>query len=258
MFSPWIAKKGFSPEALLEVAKYSERSERYEDMAAAMKLYTEMHFKDNKGELGKDERNLLSVAYKNVVGARRAAWRIISGLMKSDLPDEKAKYSEKFRAKTVEELNAICEEVLKLITEFLRPKATATESKVFYEKMQGDYYRYLAEVAGPDTKEDVVKKAFEAYNEAQEIAKELHATDPIRLGLALNFSVFYYEIKNEPENARNLAQTAFNEALSQLDSITDDTYKDSTLIMQLLRDNLTVSHFFFRYTCLISVVDDGH
>ena len=67
------------------------------------------------------------------------------------------------------------------------------------------------------------------------------STHPIRLGLALNFSVFYYEIENRPDEACKLAKAAFDNAIAELDSLKEDSYKDSTLIMQLLRDNLTVS-----------------
>uniref|UniRef100_A0A453C5E0 14-3-3 domain-containing protein n=1 Tax=Aegilops tauschii subsp. strangulata TaxID=200361 RepID=A0A453C5E0_AEGTS len=69
---------------------------------------------------------------------------------------------------------------------------------------------------------------------------ELAPTHPIRLGLALNFSVFYYEILNSPDRACNLAKQAFDEAISELDTLSEESYKDSTLIMQLLRDNLTL------------------
>lgn len=62
----------------------------------------------------------------------------------------------------------------------------------------------------------------------------------ICLGLALNFSVFYYEILNNPELACTLAQTAFDEDTAEHDTLSEDSCKDSTLIMQLLRDNLTL------------------
>lgn len=80
-----------------------------------------------------------------------------------------------------------------------------------------------------------------AYKSANTEADEgLEATHPIRLGLALNFSVFYYEILNSPDRACRLAKQAFDEAIAKLDELAEESYKDSTLIMQLLRDNLTL------------------
>jgi len=80
-----------------------------------------------------------------------------------------------------------------------------------------------------------------SYQEAFDIAKsKMQPTHPIRLGLALNFSVFYYEILNSPDRACHLAKQAFDDAIAELDTLNEDSYKDSTLIMQLLRDNLTL------------------
>merc|ERR1712134_252895 len=139
------------------------------------------------------------------------------------------------------ELQEICKVVLNLLDTHLIAKASNPESKVFYLKMKGDYYRYLAEVAVGDAKAAVVDDSQKAYQDAFEISKsKMQPTHPIRLGLALNFSVFYYEILNSPEKACQLAKTAFDEAIAELDTLNEDSYKDSTLIMQLLRDNLTL------------------
>ncbi|EFN85264.1 14-3-3 protein zeta [Harpegnathos saltator] len=87
----------------------------------------------------------------------------------------------------------------------------------------------------------VVEDSQKAYQEAFDIAKaKMQPTHPIRLGLALNFSVFYYEIINSPARACHLAKQAFDDAIAELDTLNEDSYKDSTLIMQLLRDNLTL------------------
>uniref|UniRef100_A0A9J7Z167 3-monooxygenase/tryptophan 5-monooxygenase activation protein, gamma polypeptide 1 n=1 Tax=Cyprinus carpio carpio TaxID=630221 RepID=A0A9J7Z167_CYPCA len=212
-------------EQLVQKARLAEQAERYDDMAAAMKSVTELN-----EALSNEERNLLSVAYKNVVGARRSSWRVISSIEQKTSADGNEKKIEMVRAyreKIEKELEAVCQDVLNLLNNFLIKNCSDTqhESKVFYLKMKGDYYRYLAE----------------AYSEAHEISKEhMQPTHPIRLGLALNYSVFYYEIQNAPEQACHLAKTAFDDAIAELDTLNEDSYKDSTLIMQLLRDNLTL------------------
>jgi len=119
--------------------------------------------------------------------------------------------------------------------------AASGESKVFYFKMKGDYHRYLAEFATGNERKEAAENSLVAYKAAVDIAEgDLATTHPIRLGLALNFSVFYYEILNAPERACQLAKKAFDEAIAELDTLNEESYKDSTLIMQLLRDNLTL------------------
>ncbi|KAK6491504.1 14-3-3 protein beta/alpha-1-like [Huso huso] len=222
---------------LVQKAKLAEQGERYDDMAASMKLVTEQGV-----ELSNEERNLLSVAYKNVVGARRSSWRVISSIeQKTESSEKKQKMAKEYREKVEGELRDICKDVLGLLDKFLIANASQAESKVFYLKMKGDYFRYLAEVAAGEDKKATIENSQQAYQEAFEISKkEMQPTHPIRLGLALNFSVFYYEILNSPEQACALAKSAFDEAIAELDTLNEDSYKDSTLIMQLLRDNLTL------------------
>jgi len=224
-------------EEEVQRAKLAEQAERYDDMANAMKKVTE-----SNSELTNEERNLLSVAYKNVVGARRSSWRVISSIeQKTEGSERKQQMAKEYREKIEKELKDICQEVLNLLDKFLVPKATTAESKVFYLKMKGDYYRYLAEVAAGDERQKVIEESQRAYNDAFDIAKnQMQPTHPIRLGLALNFSVFYYEILNAPDRACHLAKQAFDDAIAELDTLNEDSYKDSTLIMQLLRDNLTL------------------
>ena len=73
--------------------------------------------------------------------------------------------------------------------------------------MKGDYYRYIGEYTKGEGNKKVADAALEAYDEATELAeKDLLTTNPIRLGLALNFSVFYYEIMNKPSKACEMAK----------------------------------------------------
>jgi len=224
-------------DELVQRAKLAEQAERYDDMAATMKEVTESGV-----ELSNEERNLLSVAYKNVVGARRSSWRVISSIeQKTEGSEKKQQLAKEYREKVEQELKDICNDVLELLTNHLIAKASNAESKVFYLKMKGDYHRYLAEVAIGDAKTAVVDDSQKAYQDAFDISKSaMQPTHPIRLGLALNFSVFYYEIMNSPDKACQLAKQSFDDAIAELDTLNEDSYKDSTLIMQLLRDNLTL------------------
>jgi len=230
-------------EALIQRAKLAEQAERYDDMAVAMKEVT----KSEKEPLSTEERNLLSVAYKNIVGAKRSSWRVISSIEQKST--DKEDLAREYRQKIEEELRDVCKQVLDLLDQYLVQKALTSakespanaEAAVFFLKMKGDYFRYLAEVAVKDAKEGVIESANTAYKEAFEISEsELKPTNPIRLGLALNYSVFHYEIRSEPTEACRLAKGAFDCAIAELDSLPEDSYKDSTLIMQLLRDNLTL------------------
>lgn len=234
------------PDKLVYVAKLAEQAERYEDMVNAMKSVVESK---QGNDLNNEERNLLSVAYKNVVGARRSAWRIISSLEQKSEGGNKGELAEEYLKKIKEELKEKCCEVLKLIDERLLKLASTNEADtenpeptVFYLKMKGDYYRYLVEIEPQDSDErkELAAKSQEAYLEAQKNAEKLVRTHPICLGLALNFSVFYYEIKNDQPKACELAKKAFDDAIAELDNLEEESYKDSTLIMQLLRDNLTL------------------
>jgi 14-3-3 protein epsilon len=107
--------------------------------------------------------------------------------------------------------------------------------------MKGDYNRYLSEFQTGETRKESAAAALDAYEAASKIAQaDLPPTHPIRLGLALNFSVFHFEILNSPDQACTIAKQAFDDAIAELDTLNEESYKDSTLIMQLLRDNLTL------------------
>ncbi|ONK75575.1 uncharacterized protein A4U43_C03F18350 [Asparagus officinalis] len=224
------------------MAKLAEQAERYEEMVEFMEKVTASVPAGE--ELTVEERNLLSVAYKNVIGARRASWRIVSSIEQKEESrgnEDHVAAIKDYRSKIESELNSICDGILKLLDSHLVPSASASDSKVFYLKMKGDYHRYLAEFKIGSDRKDAAESTLSAYKAAQDIAvAELAPTHPIRLGLALNFSVFYYEILNSPDRACALAKQAFDEAIAELDTLGEESYKDSTLIMQLLRDNLTL------------------
>ncbi|AES73192.1 14-3-3-like protein B [Medicago truncatula] len=229
-------------EQYVYLAKLAEQAERYEEMVSFMQKL--VVGSTPSSELSVEERNLISVAYKNVIGSLRAAWRIVSSIEQKEegrKNEDHVVLVKDYRSKVESELTNVCGSILELLDSNLIPSASSSESKVFYYKMKGDYHRYLAEFKIGDEKKSAAEDTMLSYKAAQDIAAaDLPSTHPIRLGLALNFSVFYYEILNQSDKACDMAKQAFEEAIAELDTLGEESYKDSTLIMQLLRDNLTL------------------
>lgn len=221
-------------------ARLAEQADRFEDMRDQIKKIAEM-----KVCLTVDERNLLSVAYKNIVGSRRTAWRV---LLKLEMREEEKERGDIVRVcheykKAIEaDLLDVCHDILSLLDNYLiESSENDADSQIFYKKMKGDYYRYKAEVQEGEERKKSAELAFKAYEDASKHSETtMPKTHPIRLGLALNFSVFHYEILSSPQHACKLARAAFDDAIQELDQLNDECYKDSTLIMQLIRDNLSL------------------
>jgi len=240
-------EQGNDEKTLECLSQAAEAAERYEDMVKIMEKLVNNKLA-NKEELSPDQRNLLSVAYKNVVGAKRSSWRVLD---EDNQFEEAADLAAKYKKCVECELEATCTQILEVLQkladqnserreaeEDADKKKLLDECQVFYLKMIGDYYRYLTEAFPHDKYKNSCNKF---YDEAMKIAEEsLDATHPTRLGLALNYSVCHYEILEQPKEACALAKKAFDEAIEKLDSLSDVSYRDSTLIMQLLRDNLTI------------------
>jgi len=220
---------------LFNLAGVAETAERYDDMRQILKILVTKKV-EQKQSLAIDERNLLSVAYKNVVGSKRQSWRTITqGVFDAISPEYLQKYREVLEA----ELEEVCKEAIELLEKMTEMQTDQeTENKVFLLKMSADYYRYLAEFKDDQSNKENAEKF---YKNAFDLAiKELPETHPTRLGLALNYSVCCYEIMKKQELACQIAKEAFDSAIQKLDTLNDSSYKDSTLIMQLLRDNLTL------------------
>lgn len=248
------ATKDETAAKYMSAAKLAERAERFEDMCEAMSKLVQLKKQEQKDpsatcELEIEERNMLSVAYKNVVGKRRSSHRTL----KSDPVEEIDEgIKSEYVALLESEIEKYCLEIVTIIqdsllkAEFDAASAadtdTTLECQVFYLKMVGDYYRYLAEIKNSDSEADqkVREAAKNNYNAAIKMSKSMQPTHPTRLGLSLNASVCFYEILHDKKTACGMAKTAFDNAIQKLDSLNDANYKDSTLIMQLLRDNITL------------------
>ena len=283
-------------DILVFKAQICEQSCLFEDMVKIMRELCEK-FED----LSIDERNLLSCAYKNIIGSRRTSWRVLNErlqeqevrpskvgannsssssnnsssssnnnnnnnndneiiLQKGISPTRIAVNNQlqsnestnhKYEVAIIRsilsqiecELKRHCQDVIDILTKRLIPSGSQSgESKVFYYKMKGDYIRYLCEICSHSLeRKEKANESLMAYKTACDRAMiELPPTHPVRLGLMLNFSVFYYDIMKSPERSCRLAKQAFDDAIAELDTLSEESYRDSTIIMQLLRDNLNL------------------
>eukprot|EP01060_Flectonema_neradi_P023108 TRINITY_DN3131_c5_g1_i1.p1 TRINITY_DN3131_c5_g1~~TRINITY_DN3131_c5_g1_i1.p1 ORF type:complete len:252 (+),score=63.37 TRINITY_DN3131_c5_g1_i1:66-821(+) len=223
-------------DEIVFMTKLCEQAERYDEMVQCLKKAIKQ-----SADLSTEERNLLAVAYKALVGSRRASWRIISSIeQKEELKGntEHTKIIAGYRRMFEKEVGEICDDFVSVLETQLIPTAKGAEEQIFYLKQKGDYHRYHAEINATDVQKE---SALEAYQKATDLAnRSLPNTHPIRLGLALNFSVYNNEILRNHEKGVEVARKAFDQAVTELESLDEDSYKEATAIMQLLRDNLTL------------------
>jgi 14-3-3 protein epsilon len=194
-----------SLEENIFMARVAEQAERFDDMVNFLKPV----IKEKAGDFSIEERNLLSVGFKNLIGGKRTAIRTIAAIEQNP---KYAKYGGAlgdYKKKIEEELQQDCRNIITIIKDdALKGTATNAEGNAFFLKMVGDYYRYMAESASGATLEEARNGALESYQQADTASKELEECSPIKLGLALNFSVFHYEVMQDSKTACTLAETA--------------------------------------------------
>ena len=187
-----------------------------------------------------EERNLLSVGFKNQIGSKRTAIRTISAI------EQNPKYSKfneglaLYKKRIEKELFDQCISIVNIVKDQCMKVANTDETKAFFYKMIGDYYRYVAECSTETTLEEVKNGALENYKLAQTTSESLNACNPIRLGLALNFSVFHYEVMNNHKQACELGEQALSDALEKIDDVDEETFRDAKSIIELLKENLSL------------------
>ena len=191
-----------SDEEHIFMARVAEQAERFEDMVDFLKPVL-----DSKGAaLSSDERNLLSVAFKSLISSKRTAWRTITAIEQNPKYQKYASSLAGYKNKIEHALYADCEKIIDIVRTKVLSKSCEDEPRAFFVKMVGDYYRYIAETAQGDKLEQVKNEALKSYAEAQKIT--LPPCNSIKLGLALNFSVFYYEVMKDQKKACELAEEA--------------------------------------------------
>ena len=228
------------------MARIAEQAERYEDMRKYIKLVaTTIPEGQSRVSLSLEERNLFSLAYKDLISSKRNAWRVLFSIQQKSSGDDSIDASiADLKGKIEKEIEQLCLEVQTVISEHLLRglcvDSSSVDDFIYYMKMKGDYYRYEAEFMVGDAQLVAIEKSRKCYREALKEAENLQVSDvnPTLLGLYLNYSVFLYEITHQCEEARALATKAFENAMKILENLPEKDYQDSVSILQLIRDNL--------------------
>jgi len=223
-------------EELSILAKVSEIAERYEDCIK----YMDEIIKKKKEDLTKEEKNIFYNSYKNIINSKRCSLRNNILIYEKEKKNN-SQYMlivENFKTILENEISDLSKGVINLITMYLLKKLISEESKVFYLKMRGDYYRYLCEVT--NNNEQYVEEAEKNYKEANDIAQNFPWSLPIKLALFLNTSVFYFEIKKNANQALKIAKKAIKAVKKELGKINDEENKDIANTFQTLKENVTI------------------
>ena len=218
------------------MARVAEQAERFDDMVDFLKPI----LKNKGGDFSVEERNLLSVGFKNLIGGKRTAIRTITAIEQNQKYSKYGSALQHYKKKIEGELQKDCQNIINMIKNDAMKALADPEGKAFFLKMVGDYYRYMAESAQADLLTQAREGALEHYKQADTAGKDLPACNPIKLGLALNFSVFYYEVMQDNKQACQLAETALQDAMNKIDDVDEETFRDAKSIIELLKENLTL------------------
>jgi len=225
-------------------AKQYRETEDFEAMVREMKAVAE--FSDVIKPMLESEWYYFSLAYKKLYEEKKSRLEELKVVIEHDQKKGKTTDAAGEAAKLRIEIHDLCDEVIGLVDGNLLQSAEKNEAKVLFGKMKGDFTRYMLDGITFDGSnyavgDELTKKCEDAYRKALDIAEnELHSTNPIRLGLALNYSVFVNEVKGNPAAACEVAKSAFDEAMLKLTDIRETDYKYSTELMQTMKDNLAL------------------
>merc|ERR1712232_365140 len=160
------------------------------------------------------------------LSSRRSAARVSRSIENQETVEGRpgnAALAQGYRTKVEAEMQEICDEVVSLIKDNLLSKAETGEARAFLLKMQGDYHRYITEITLGDQSQAAADEAERAYTDAMREANDhLLTTHPVRLGIALNFSVFQHEVLGQAQAAIATAQAAVRSAAADFDSMPEE------------------------------------
>lgn len=220
---------------LFQLAEWANQMDRQEDVLDFLEKLIEKN-----PHLDEKSRNLFASASKYVIGRARQSLRILAWYQRNELADGVKDVTTEYYDDIGKQLIQLCRKTLKMLEDSLIPHATEVQTKVFYSKLRGDYYRYITEYELDENRSQAIEDAGKAYEEGLKLAVEgLDSKDYHLLGLALSYSVYHYEVCNCTDKACELAQKTLDEGEEALKKNPED-YEECEGVLQLLRDNLAI------------------
>jgi hypothetical protein len=221
---------------LIQMAEVAMNCERYKD---AVRFISDAVKSCNKHEFTVQERVLFANGFKNLIGSSRVAWKSVVASIKADA--ETSKHLEHYKSQLAQEIVRLCRFAISLLDDSVLPNALDPSNTIFFWKLKADCYRYIAEVVTPQEQEVAVRQSMEAYAKAVDFAmKFLPPPDIIRLEVFLSFSVFFFEILNEPALACEISQFTLDEVSRYEHKISKDSNHSALVIMNLMQNNIRV------------------
>ena len=221
-------------EELSSLAQIALIAERYEDASK----YIEELIKKKKDDLNKDEKNIFYKSFKNIINSKRSAWRSADYMEEKEKNDERITMIKNYKEILEKDIYDVCKNVIALINNFLLTKTILDESKIFFLKMKADYYRYLSEFQSLIENKNYLDESEKNYKNAIELSQNISWINPTKLGLYLNYSVFYYENKKDTKKAIQIAKEAIKSAKKYSDKLKEEEDKDAEMSIQTLKENI--------------------
>ena len=223
-------------EKILLKAKIFIESNDYSNACKLIEIYIENLQRD----LSIDERNTFTISFHNLINEKFDKWRKLNKIINKEQlreTDEELIFLDLNIKKNLEDdIKNICEKVISIIDNYLLKKYDTYESQIIYLKTKGDYYRFQYLICNSNI--EFKNNAKNCYKNAYESTKKLSDTNTYKLSFILSYGIFYYEFLNEPSFSINLVKNAYNKAVTQIDSLNDRMYKESTRILKLMKKNM--------------------
>ena len=224
------------PDDLCYLAQYENSIGRNEQAISFLE-----EFAAKKPNFNQKERQLLVLIFKNAVDPIRETIRSLLVHEKNILDAQNANCAQMIKHNiniSLKQLRDLCQKGLNLVEKVLIPACTESEGIAFYEKLNGDLYRYQTEFSEGEEQEAIKKGAKEAYEKALTAAQELSPAHPTRLGIILNYAVFKYEHVNEKEDAKVMVTTAITESATEMDKLSESLKAESLSVIDVMQKNL--------------------